>query len=319
MSNVKAYFYPHNTNSQGLAAITAAGVDGEFIRIKRANSRFRGSPDKTVVNWGCTTIDNPEVHKCRVLNDPTAVALASNKLAFFNRMHTYATNASIDQIIPPFTSDKNVAFAWLKKGSTVFGRKVLNGSSGDGIIEFKPNDIETVDDIEDAPLYVTYIPKKEEYRVHVVNGVAIDVQMKRRSSEVPLDQINWRIRSYDNGFVFCREDITVSSKLTDAALRAVTACGLDFGAVDIVYNQKRDKYYVLEVNTAPGAVATTADRYAAAFAGNTQPSETVAPTTPNSYMTHADRLYMATFSNAMGGEATPSVYVSEDDEDEEEE
>jgi D-alanine-D-alanine ligase-like ATP-grasp enzyme len=41
---------------------------------------------------------------------------------------------------------------------------------------------------------------------------------------------------------------------------------LDFGAVDIIYNAKRNECYVLEVNTAPGLEGTTVEKYATKFA-----------------------------------------------------
>jgi len=50
------------------------------------------------------------------------------------------------------------------------------------------------------------------------------------------------------------------------ALAAVSALGLDFGAVDIIYNEHENQYYVLEVNTAPGLEGTTVEKYAEAFA-----------------------------------------------------
>ena len=49
------------------------------------------------------------------------------------------------------------------------------------------------------------------------------------------------------------------------AVNAVKALGLDFGAVDIIYNEKENQYYVLEVNTAPGLEGTTLIKYAERF------------------------------------------------------
>jgi D-alanine-D-alanine ligase-like ATP-grasp enzyme len=40
---------------------------------------------------------------------------------------------------------------------------------------------------------------------------------------------------------------------------------LDFGAIDIIYNESRDQAYVLEVNTAPGLTGQTIQSYADAF------------------------------------------------------
>ena len=43
------------------------------------------------------------------------------------------------------------------------------------------------------------------------------------------------------------------------------AIDLQFGAVDIIWNEKENKCYVLEINTAPGLVGTTLTKYTEAF------------------------------------------------------
>lgn len=69
------------------------------------------------------------------------------------------------------------------------------------------------------------------------------------------------IRNHANGFVFCRDNIIEPSDLRDVAIQAVTALGLDFGAVDVIWNEHYNKCYALEVNTAPGLEGTTLERY----------------------------------------------------------
>jgi hypothetical protein len=78
------------------------------------------------------------------------------------------------------------------------------------------------------------------------------VQEKRRERERERTADESLIRSHSNGWVFCREDVEISPMLIATARGAVEALGLDFGAVDIIYNQHENQYYVLEVNTAPG-------------------------------------------------------------------
>ena len=41
---------------------------------------------------------------------------------------------------------------------------------------------------------------------------------------------------------------------------------LDFGAVDLIWNEHENKCYVLEVNSAPGIEGTTLQQYVTAFA-----------------------------------------------------
>ena len=116
-----------------------------------------------------------------------------------------------------------------------------------------------------APMYTMYIPKTTEYRIHVLGDKVIDVQEKKRNTEIPDDEVNWQIRNNCNGFIFARSDVVAPKCVSDNAVRAVSALGLDFGAVDIGYNAKRDKCRVYEVNTAPGLEGSTLDSYYRAF------------------------------------------------------
>lgn len=238
--------YPYNSASESARDLgKALGIK----RISHNNSRFVGQPDRVVINWGASKLPE-EVSKCLILNRPEAVAIASNKLDFFRRMRGHT------QIVPFTTSERNVE-DWIAMGCEVVARTVLNGHSGEGIVLFS-----NMDDFVEAPLYTMYIPKKHEFRIHVFRGEVVDAQRKARRRDVPDDQINWKIRNHDNGFVFARnEEFVVPECVHKQAIRAVTRCGLDFGAVDVIYNQKEETAYVLEVNTAPGLSGETLAGY----------------------------------------------------------
>lgn len=222
-------------------------------RISHRNSRFRGRPEKTVVNWGASRVPD-EVGKCTIINTPEAVRRASDKLQFFQ-------NADCRK--PEWTTNWADANAWVIDGKTVVARTVLNGHSGEGIILCDLNDA-----VPQAPLYTEYVPKKNEYRVHVFRGEILDVQRKARRRDVPDDQVNWKIRNNDNGFVFARNGDALGDVPQDVltqAIQAVGSLGLDFGAADVIYNDARSQAFVLEVNTAPGLVGTTLENYTEAF------------------------------------------------------
>lgn len=138
-------------------------------------------------------------------------------------------------------------------------RRKLNGHSGAGIVVAA-----RVEDIVDAPLYTQYVKKAKEFRVHVAFGQVIDVQAKRKRIDFS-GEVNFAVRNHDNGWVYCRENIEEPADLRDQALRSISALGLDFGAVDIIYNQHYNKCYVLEVNTAPGLEGTSVTKYTEAF------------------------------------------------------
>jgi Fe-S cluster assembly iron-binding protein IscA len=95
----------------------------------------------------------------------------------------------------------------------------------------------------------------------VFKGSVIDfVQKKLKSGFTPKPYI----RSHDNGWVFCREGVELPSKVKEAAIEAVAALNLDFGAVDLAIS-KKGSVCVFEVNTAPGIEGTTVTNYAKAI------------------------------------------------------
>jgi glutathione synthase/RimK-type ligase-like ATP-grasp enzyme len=189
-------------------------------------------------------------------NPPEAVAVACNKLESAKVLG----NFGVPQ--PDFTTDPAIAQMWLDDGCSVVARTMLRANSGRGIVLVGEGHSDT---LPNAPLYTKYIPKTSEYRVHVFGDRVIDAQQKRRDTGVDDADVNWQIRNCSNGFIFARSDVTLPECVRSGAVRAVSALGLDFGAVDIGYNEKRDKCRVYEVNTAPGLEGTTLESYFEAF------------------------------------------------------
>jgi glutathione synthase/RimK-type ligase-like ATP-grasp enzyme len=192
-----------------------------------------------------------------VSNSFAAVSVASNKLSTFRALE------GKDGIrIPVFTTDRSVAASWLRDGVGVVCRTKLSGHSGDGIILCLAPDQE----IPAAPLYVQYVKKQKEFRVHVAFGEVIDVQEKRKRKDLPDGAaVDFQVRNHQTGWVYCREDIRQPDGLLDMAKATVLTLGLEFGAVDIIWNEKRNECYVLEINTAPGLEGSTVEKYATAF------------------------------------------------------
>lgn len=249
------YIYPYNNNSESVSSLKVKIPGVKTIKLE--GSRFIGNPDKLVVNWG-NSFNNPEIAKCKVLNKPEKVAFATNKKNFFDLAKAIGIN------VPEYTVDRHVAYAWLRnEGTTVVVREKLTGHSGEGIVLL--DNIPSFDDYDHsrAKIYVKYIPKKEEYRVHVFCGEVIDVQRKStRDGEQPVD---WRVRNHANGFIFTRGNANPPEGIVEQAKKSVIEAGLDFGAVDVIYNAHHKKAYVLEVNTAPGLEGTTLEVYARAI------------------------------------------------------
>lgn len=241
------FVLPYKAGSESVKNLKAAlGIKS----IKLEGSKFKGGANKTVLNWGNSSV-SPEVQKCTILNSPEAIKKAINKLSAFEIMKDAGVS------IPEFSKTKEEASKWLAAGKTVVVREVVNGYGGEGI-----KLIENPAEIPDAPLYTQYIPKTEEYRVHVFKNEAFFIQRKARKKEIADDKINWKVRNLAGGFIFANQDVQVAEACQQEAIKAVQVIGLDFGAVDIIWNKSRDKYYVLEINTAPGLTGTTLEKYA---------------------------------------------------------
>ena len=244
--------YPYNMWSKSAIDLQEKLL-ANIIRVKRVrpDGNYQPFNSHKIINWGNST--TPNWNNDRILNSPKSVGIASNKLETFRSL-------PINIPRPDYTDSYNVAREWVEAGDVVLCRTKLNAHSGAGIVIAK-----TVDDLVQSPLYTKYKKKKNEYRVHVFLGTVLDVQEKRRDREAELDAEQSLIRNHQNGWVFCREDVNRTGALDQIAIDAVRALGLDFGAVDIIYNQREDKYYVLEVNTAPGLSGTTLDKYVEAL------------------------------------------------------
>jgi glutathione synthase/RimK-type ligase-like ATP-grasp enzyme len=198
--------------------------------------------DGTVINWGNS---QPKGMVSNWINSPAKIRISNNKLLAFQKLKEH--NVSI----PDFTTSTEEAQAWVNNGHLVFARTKLSGHSGDGIVVCDANT-----PIPNAPLLVKYVKKAAEYRVHVAFGEVIDEQAKRKRKDFN-GEVSNQIRSHQNGWVYCRKGFLNDGRRNEVAIASVAALGLDFGAVDIIYNQKKDQYYVLEVNTAPGLEGET--------------------------------------------------------------
>lgn len=229
-------------------------------RIKHHNSRYRARHGDAVINWGATQMNLPPRFPwgaLPILNPPAAVALVSNKLAFFRHLKDTG-------LVPEFWDNRAGALAYLNRNDgrdkSVVARTILSGHGGAGIHIVRPGDT-----LPDARLYVKYVRKSDEYRVHVFRGVPIFVQRKARNRAVPDGQVNWQIRNHANGFIFAHNDLDVPRIVTQVAVNTAAHLPLDFAAYDIVYVAANNSAYVLEANTAPGLEGTTLEKYKEAF------------------------------------------------------
>ena len=222
----------------------SAKLIAQSLRVKRLRENSRYVPPRwaTVLNWGSS---KPMSH-ANIINRPEAVKRATNKLTALTTMKAAGVS------VPDFTSDKAIAAEWQEDGYRVVARTLLGSHSGNGIVICQPDD-----PLVNAPLYTKYTKKDKEYRVHVFKGKVIDMCEKRRRSGSEVS--NSLVRTLNNGWVYCRSNVMLSDAAKQLAIKAVESLGLDFGAVDLI--AKDERYYVLEVNTAPGLQGSTLQAY----------------------------------------------------------
>ena len=239
--------YPYKMASESAKALAQA------LGVKRFKheGRMIALP---FINWGASKIKREIKPLTGIYNHPNAVAIAGNKLKTF---------LCLDQIvnIPDYTTDIAEAKEWLNAGTAIVERHTLTGHSGQGVR------IVVFDEELDpkAKLYVKYIKKEQEYRLHVFDFDVFFIQRKARALDVPDDQVNWQVRNHANGFIYANQNVELPDVAKEMAIEAIQTLGLDFGAVDLIYNARQNKFYVLEVNTAPGLFGTTLDKYVEKF------------------------------------------------------
>lgn len=241
---------PYKQGSKS-ARVLADALGGRVLRVN-GDSRFIPRRDDVLINWGSSR-RMALMGYGQVANDPGKVGSASNKLNFFNLLRENHSD-----IIPEFWTNRSDI---PEDAYPVVCRTVLNGHSGEGIVIANDES-----ELVNAPLYTKYIKKKDEYRIHVgTTNQIISVQRKARRRDTPDEDVNWLIRNHKNGFVFVRNGVVPPEVVTAAAIRALDATGLDFGAVDVIYHERENRAYVLEVNTAPGLEGSTVNDYVKYF------------------------------------------------------
>jgi glutathione synthase/RimK-type ligase-like ATP-grasp enzyme len=263
---------PYRQGSKSAKAL-ADKLGGKVLKLE--GSKYKYSSGDVIINWGNTTTPDHlegQMPGSHWFNFPWEIRSASNKLLFFQRMK----EAGLSDIIPRFfTSQDEIP----DDAFPIVCRTVLAGHSGDGIVIAN-----TRSDLVPAPLYVQYVKKQDEYRIHVgMRGEntgypysedgdvpfadIISVQRKARRLETPDSEVNWKVRNHQNGFVYVRQNVAPPDAVLEVAKQAFVASGLDFGAIDVIWNQQQQRAYVLELNSAPGLEGSTVDDYAKFFRG----------------------------------------------------
>ena len=238
---------PYKANSEGAKRLSVA-LGGKLLRLE--GSKFRPRVSDVVINWGSSDGFHPAFEHGRIFNNP--VNLTSGKLAFY---------MAYSKMVPEFTIHMDIAREWLRKEGNpkVVCRTILNGQGGAGIF-VADNELNLIK----ARVYTKYIKKAAEYRVHFLGQKIIFTQQKKLREG--MENADYLVRNHANGFVYCHKDIQIPWQVTELCSEFIMTTKMNFGALDVVWNAKRGKAYILEVNSAPGNDGeTTLAKYVEAF------------------------------------------------------
>jgi glutathione synthase/RimK-type ligase-like ATP-grasp enzyme len=99
---------------------------------------------------------------------------------------------------------------------------------------------------KDWDYLISYVNKTSEYRVHVLGDdiAMVNVKFTRDDYADPI------VRCKHNGWKQISYEGQWKERLVEIAQKVLKVLNYDFGAVDII--RKKDKFWVLEINSAPG-------------------------------------------------------------------
>lgn len=212
------------------------GVSTVYPRHNR--DRRRRLTMSVVVNWGCA---------------PSVINRLSTDVTILNRdisgartkMRTFELLDAANLPHPRVSRDPRELY---ERGRYLGRADGLTG--GAGIVVYEKGALPDENVVHD--FYSQVVSKAQEVRIHVAGGQIICEQIKYipRGSGV-------LVRNYDNGARFTtvgldqRIPLPLVQTARDIAIKAVAACGLDFGALDMALT-RNNEWVIFEVNSAPG-------------------------------------------------------------------
>ena len=114
---------PYKAASKGAKALSRySGI----LRATRKQVQRHGTFD-TVLNWGNS---ERRFHDAEYINDPEAVAIASDKLQSCRRFREEHVNQ------PPYTTQRSIAEEWLNSGTGILARRLTRACGGRGITRY---------------------------------------------------------------------------------------------------------------------------------------------------------------------------------------
>lgn len=239
---------PNDSTTRYLIYSRHGHVSGAELADRLGIPHGRELPDERydyVVRWG-TSQRIRYIPSEKTWNLRRAIANNSNKLNSLRTMRNEGVR------VPNFSTNvRDVGFPCMGRGrSHMQGRDVQIYMQMEDIRQYGESDY-----------YMEYIPKRKEYRVHVIDDEVVKVSEKRFTNpeDVEYDPLVW---NYHTGWTFHHP----SERHTGIylAMPAIKSLDLDFGAVDMLLGEDGNMY-VLEANTCPGLSESSLDSYERKF------------------------------------------------------
>lgn len=214
--------------------------------------------EDVLIRWGSSR--KVPLKPVKSINKRIAVERASDKFLSLSIMRD--AHVPVPQV---FVGDEALNVV----GSVLLGRRVNHTQGKDIVFCLQREDVRRALALPDdlRPRFFTkYISTAREFRVHVFDGQVIKVSEKVLTDPGAF-QIPW-VRNFENGYTFRtpRDIVTnIATGMNNAAISAVQALGLDFGAADVILSDD-GFWYVLEVNTGPSLGDNSLEVYVNKFA-----------------------------------------------------
>ena len=287
-------WYSGATDITGRALQEALHINGG-----RDKPRNLGAND-IVIGWGVKNKADINLLAGTVLNHPNAIRKNRNK---FKALEIMKANRDLASNIAVFCKADQIKVKLRANGGMsypIIGRTNYHQGGKGFWLCLCSNQLDAAI-AEGAHYFQSYMDIKTEFRLHVFDGniiyavkktenateagwvaqrkekvldyaqknninvdqATMDYVLKRLYGEQQLpDRI---VRSNHRGWKFASVSLaTLPAALKTAAIKSVSAMGLDFGAVDCCIDMKNHSW-IIEINSGPGLQGTTLEKYINAF------------------------------------------------------
>jgi hypothetical protein len=216
--------------------IVGKGQDAKNLAYGLQCERFTLTADLAIRFGNIRTQSKVSGKKFKYLKELNTVEAINNAR---DKLKTLEILKENNILVPEFTTDLDPVF------EGIWFARAKYHTQGNDILICEGNTWYNHD------YWIRYTPINKEYRVHVFRNKVIQACIKyKEAGNDGAGEENDMIRNLEHGWKFSELD-ACNHNLRDLAIASVKALGLDFGAVDIIKGID-GKYYVLEVNTAPG-------------------------------------------------------------------